>query len=227
MNSNTIGRYLSLPRRRPRAVARIRRWSEIIGSPSAGRTVRWLRRRAAARAIAVAGRLRREAGFVEKLIAVEHPLFVPPRAVHGEHRRAARLRRRPIGRPSSQRRPDHLVDRLRPAAPPILPREKPRPRRPGGVGRLGVHRRRAPGRDSRPRSPAPRPRRHRPTARPGPCRRRCRAARHSPARSGSGRATNSRSASSKVRWPSGSNGPNGKPSLRRWCARARVRAAAR
>ena len=34
--SKMTGRYFSLPRSRDRAVARIRRWSEIIGSPRAG-----------------------------------------------------------------------------------------------------------------------------------------------------------------------------------------------
>ena len=36
INSNTTGRYLILPRRRPIAVARMRRWSAAIGTPDTG-----------------------------------------------------------------------------------------------------------------------------------------------------------------------------------------------
>ena len=105
ISSKITGRYFSLARSRAMAVARMRRWSSRIGSPSTGSVPRAQRRLAA-----VAPRLLHQPGFVEELVAVERLLLVPRAAAAGEalpqplapRQRARRLvvraRRSPIRR---------------------------------------------------------------------------------------------------------------------------------
>ena len=137
ISSNTTGRYFSLARSRAIAVARMRRWSKRIGSPSAGSVPRCERGRAA-----VAPRLLDQPGFVEQLVAVEHLLLVPRRAADAEGRAAAARAGRARGRArhavgavhSSSSGDDRVEDRGRALAP-VLPREEAVPRLEVGAGR--------------------------------------------------------------------------------------------
>jgi len=97
-----------------------------------------LGRRAALGAGAVAGRLRREAGLVEQLVALQNAFLVPGRAVHGEqqaHAGEAALR---AAGPLGQRREDARVDDVGSPAPPVFPREEVEEWRPGGIGCAGL-----------------------------------------------------------------------------------------
>ncbi len=90
INSNTTGRYFILPRSRAIAVARMRRWSNIIAAPSISDSPREpdlpLSRRG----------FLDQAGFVEQLVALQHFFLVPGHAVGAEaepHPVAAQFRR--------------------------------------------------------------------------------------------------------------------------------------
>ncbi len=102
-----------------------------------------LRRGPARRAGVVAGRLGRQARLVEQLVALQHPLLVPWRAIQREGQPGPRTA--PLclfasrrGRPPLQRRPDGGVQHGGAAAPPVLPGEEACPGRPQGVGGVGV-----------------------------------------------------------------------------------------
>ena len=130
ISSNTTGRYFSLARSRAIAVARIRRWSKRIGSPSGGSLARGTRGLAA-----VARRLLDQPRLVEQLVAVEHLLLVPGRAADAEAEpqplapaerrgRLAMPRRGPL----LEQRHDDLVEDRGPPLAPVLPRKEAVPR---------------------------------------------------------------------------------------------------
>ncbi len=93
----------------------------------------------------VAGGLGDQVRLIQELVALQHPFLVPGRAVQGEVQAGARpallgLAASSAPRPALQRRADGVVEQGGAAAPPVLPREEPGPRRPGRVRRLGLDR---------------------------------------------------------------------------------------
>ena len=103
-------------------------------------------------------RLGGQAGLIEQLVALQHPLFVPGRAVQRKGQPRPRHPPHVLAGPGHQGRPDALVDQVRPTPSPVLPGKEPRPGRPHRIGRQAAAGRRRQGQIAHrhhPRRPGP------------------------------------------------------------------------